>query len=290
MPLPPPVRSSDLSIYNRDNPRQIRITARILEWTHSLQTDWGFTMEYSAETGTDQILRIVQANFPKQTTLEQGLEVELDRIKPDDADFDGVIEALEQYGTVRVLSEPNVVVMCSEDLIRQADTGKLDPAFFKKELGKHVFPIQMAKVSSSSRVPYEAVKPAGNVLAQVTEFKDTSIQLTVGVEKIVEDFVQLHLDTSVTDLSGFISVAVNEQGEPLLVPQTDTRRIKNTVLVRDRTMFITGILQSESRFERDQGIPWLAEIPLIGFFFKNHQRKESRQELLFLVRPEIVAN
>lgn len=255
--------------------RQVRISAKILEWTHQNTFDWGFSILYSPNNSNSDIDSF-DATFPKQAQIDQGLTFFFDNIQlGDEGAFDAVIETLEQYGNVEVISEPSVVVFNAQDVANK----------------KHI-----AKVSTKSRVPYENAQPAGNVLAQITSFKDTSIQLTVSVNQIVEnihpklqnEFVELDIKTSITDLSGFISVALNENGDPLLVPQTDTRLMESIVLVPDGQLFIPGILKTTSKFDREQGIPILARIPLLGYFFKNKQKRDNTTELLFLVRAEIL--
>ncbi|MFC1601593.1 type II secretion system protein GspD [Candidatus Sumerlaeota bacterium] len=260
--------------YGPDNPRQVRITSRILEWTHDNTLDWGFSVLYLANQGnSSEILRTADLTFPKQSQIDRGLTVFLDNMDTSDGEggFEAVIETLEQAGEVKVLSEPNIVVACAKDRALEAKP--------------------VAVVRTSSKVPYEAVQPAGNVLAQITRFKDTAIQLTVSVDDIVADeYVKINVNNSVTSLSGFISVALNDRGEPMLVPQTDTRSITNTVLVRNRSLLITGILKTTRKYDKEQGIPLLARIPLLGYLFKNSQKRDSVQELLFMVRPEIIIN
>lgn len=292
-PLPPKIVRDQLTsgtLTPLKLPRQVQITSRILEWSHDSTLDWGFTVFYEKSPTSPQELTNAYAVFPKQTTIDQGLTVLLDRIRSNSGQWNGVVEALEELGDVEVLSEPKIVVVCVEDY-----NAKMAPSkeiTMQKQLDKRKEPLfPFARVSTSSKIPYETVQPAGNVLAQVTRFKDTSVQLTVGVEKIVRDeYVKMFLDTGVTDLSGYVSVALNEQGDPLPVPQTYTREIRNTVIVRDRTIFLAGILKSTTTFRREQGVPFLSRIPILGYLFKNYQEKKSDRELLFMLRPEIVIN
>ncbi|HUT23378.1 MAG TPA: type II and III secretion system protein [Sumerlaeia bacterium] len=258
--------------YGPNNPRQVRIHAQILEWTHDSQIDWGFSILY-AKLLEDRsgIVRSADMTFPKQGGLSQGLAVFLDNLSVNNGEgsFEAVIEALEQRGEVRVLSEPYIIVPNARD------TGQ---------------PALPRTVTTKSRIPYEAAQAVGNTLAQITLFKDTSTQLTVAVEDIQEDFVRILVNTSVTSLSGFVAVALNNQGDPMLVPRTNTRSMSNTILIRNGATFIGGALKTSTSFQREQGVPWLATVPWVGYLFKNQQRRNTDQELLFLIRPEIIAN
>jgi type II secretory pathway component GspD/PulD (secretin) len=266
-------------------PRQVLITATILEWTHDTSLDFGFTVSYAKHEGDVRDLASAFAALPRQTKINQGTSLFLDRIRSDSGNYSGVIQALEQVGKVKILSEPRVVVMCQEDYNQQiaANAPKDQPPAPAVPL--------IAKISSASRVPYETVQPAGNVLAQVTQFKDTSLQLTVSVEKIIQDkYMRMNLDSSVADLSGYVSVALNQNGDPMSTPQTFLRSIKNTVLVQDKSLFMSGILKTTTSHKQEQGAIWLSQIPVLGYLFKNHLESKTDQELVFLVTPRIIRN
>ena len=265
-------------------PRQVLITASILEWTHDTTLDFGFTVSYAKPAGDPRDLASAFAALPRQSKVNQGTSLFLDRIRSDSGNYRGVIQALDQMGKVKILSEPRVVVICQDDYSR------LGAGTAPKDKPAAAAPL-VAKVSSSSKVPYETVQPAGNVLAQVTQFKDTSVQLTVSAEKIINnEYVQMNLNSSVTDLSGYVSVALNQRGDPLPTPQTFLRSIRNTVLVQDKSLFMSGILKTTASHTREQGLVWFSQIPVLGHLFKNHMQSDMDQELLFLVCPSIIQN
>lgn len=267
--------------------RQVRIHSHILEWKHDSTLDFGFTLMYNRPDNSNKRIQSAFAIFPKRSNVERGLTVDIDKVRSDLGSFTGVVKALEMLGDVETLSEPNVVLTCLADYNKRYPEAKINPNKVVDRQGQPVFPY--ATVSTSSKVPYEAIKPVGNVLAQVTEFRDTSVRLDVMVEAILDpNLIKLRLETSVTDLSGFVSVALNEQGDPLPVPETYTRQIKNTVLIPNEELFLAGILKTTSDHTREFGIPFLANIPLLGHFFKSHERRLRDEELLFLIQPEIM--
>ena len=73
--------------YGPKNPRQVRINGRILEWTHSDQLDWGFSVMYSALNNSGQILKSVDATFPKPTAFAQGLTMFLGKMNAGEGSF-----------------------------------------------------------------------------------------------------------------------------------------------------------------------------------------------------------
>jgi len=258
-----------------DYPQQIRIKARILEWTHDSRIDWGFNLNYSAPDDSDG-LRWAKLLLPSQHLGEtnQGLEALLKGATTGhNVDISAVIQTLEQLGDVRVISQPNIVAKCPPFGAPEATVAE----------GKY-----SAKVSTDSDVPYEIAKTAGFSLAQVTEYIKISTQLSVTVAGVKDKFIKLHVNASVNDLGNYVSVGKDTAGNALKVPRTEERSITNTILVADRQVFIAGLLKTAKNTRKSQGVPWLSELPLIGYLFKNQERTGKDQELLFIIQPEIV--
>lgn len=257
-----------------DYPQQIRIKARILEWTHDSRIDWGFNLNYLSKDGDN--LRWAKLLLPSQHLAEtnQGVQAWLKgATSGGNPDISAVIQMLEQLGDVRVISQPNIVAKCPPFGAPEATVAE----------GKY-----SAKVSTDSDVPYEISKMAGSSLAQVTEYIKISTQLSVTVAGIKDKFIKLHVNASVNDQGNYVSVGTDRSGNPLLVPRTEERSITNTVLVADRQVFIAGLLKTAKNTRKSQGVPWLSGLPIIGYLFKNQEKTDRDQELLFIIQPEIV--
>ncbi len=72
------------------------------------------------------------------------------------------------------------------------------------------------------------------------------------------------------------------------VPSVDKREAATEVLVRDgETIVIGGIYESENDMTT-QGVPWLKNVPIIGWLFKNEDTLNVRRELLIFITPTIL--
>jgi len=248
---------------------QVRVHVKVLEWTTDLSREYGFRVLYSPDSDTGSIVGDTDMTFPMSGGSDVGMRVFLDRLMTGSGSFNAVIECLEQYGDVEVLSEPNIIcpVEASPD-------------------EKHPY---QAKITTGSRIPYEKARTVGDTLAQVTDFRDVGVTLSVGVRKIVENqYVQLVVQVNVTNLAGYISVGTNKDGQPLLVPEVSSRQISNILLAENEKTLITGLLVSESKTASEKGVPIMARLPWIGPLFGSRKKSHKRQELVFLIRPEII--
>jgi type IV pilus assembly protein PilQ len=72
------------------------------------------------------------------------------------------------------------------------------------------------------------------------------------------------------------------------VPSIDTRSISTQVLVNDgQTVVLGGILETERR-TADTKVPWLGDIPVLGYLFKTKSTTNNKAELLIFVTPKIL--
>ena len=46
--------------------------------------------------------------------------------------------------------------------------------------------------------------------------------------------------------------------------------------------------QSEQIEEGDQGVPWLKDIPVLGYLFKAERKSNAMEELLIFITPHIL--
>ena len=248
---------------------QVRIRMKVLEWSIDESMEYGFRVFYTPVEDSSAIIDEADLTFPMSSGTDSGMRIFLDNLMSGTGSFEAVIECLEQYGEVEVLSEPNIICPVMENLDAK------NPYY--------------AKVGTGSKIPFEKAKPVGETLAQVTDFREVGVNLNVGVKKIIDNqYIQVHTRIDVKNLAGYISVGTNQAGNPLRVPQLTSRQITNILLAENEKTLIAGLLLSESKSSTGLGVPWISKIPLIGNFFQSKKMSNKRQELVFLLRPEII--
>jgi type II secretory pathway component GspD/PulD (secretin) len=242
---------------------QVRIKAKIIEWKLDNALDHGISALYTRNLDSGAIIDTADLTFPTQTAIDRGVKLFFDSLNAGSGMIELVIEALEEEEKIRVLSEPNITLV----------EGHAKPA----------------KVSTGTKVPYETTQAAGATVVQVTDFRDTGVTLTIEkVEIINNEYVQMQLNATVSGLTGYVAIAIDQDGNPISVPELSSRSLTNTILVKDKTPFIGGILKTTSKLKKEQGVPFLSSIPILGYLFKSHHATKSDTELIFLITPEIL--
>jgi type IV pilus assembly protein PilQ len=70
----------------------------------------------------------------------------------------------------------------------------------------------------------------------------------------------------------------------------DTKHVKTEVLVENGgTVVIGGIFQQETKGVLTK-VPLLGDIPVLGFLFRNDEKKDNKVELMVFITPKILTD
>jgi type IV pilus assembly protein PilQ len=165
-------------------------------------------------------------------------------------DLTAALSLYERENIVRIVSSPRIVMMNNEQgTIVQSSN----------------IPITQTQTSSAGNltsVTYKPIELRLEVTPQITADSDVIMKLNIKRE-----------------FAGDRSNAT---------PDINSREAKTKVLVHNgQTAVIGGIYQSDSQ-ENETGVPWLKEIPILGWLFKNKNRTSEKTELLLFLTPRIL--
>jgi type IV pilus assembly protein PilQ len=133
-----------------------------------------------------------------------------------------------------------------------------------------------ALIESGRRIPYPTRDDNGTKI----EFADASIQLRVTPHVAPDGFINLkiHATKNEADFSNAV------QGVPTIL----TREATTEMLVRDGSTVVIGGLYQRSLQASTAGIPWLSNVPGLGWMFRNTRDNDSHEELLIFITPRII--
>ena len=137
-----------------------------------------------------------------------------------------------------------------------------------------------AVIEQGVEVPYQESASSG---ATTTQFKKAVLSLKVTPQITPDDRVILDLEVNKDSVGELVPSATGG-----FVPSIDTRSITTQVLVNDgQTVVLGGIMETERR-DAEKKVPFLGDIPGIGYLFKTKSKSNSRDELLIFVTPKIL--
>ncbi|WP_153115026.1 type IV pilus secretin PilQ [Rhodocyclus tenuis] len=159
------------------------------------------------------------------------------------------ISALEADGRGKVISSPRVMTANQvEALIEQ---------------GVEI-PYQQATSSGATSVSFRKANLSLKVKPQITP--DGKITMSLDVKK----------DTPNTKITTGSGVAI------------DTKHVSTEVLVENGGTVVIGGIYTQETKDTTNRIPFLGDLPYIGFFFRNNEKIDDKSELLIFITPRIV--
>ncbi|MGH7854494.1 MAG: hypothetical protein ACREP3_13705, partial [Candidatus Binatia bacterium] len=73
------------------------------------------------------------------------------------------------------------------------------------------------------------------------------------------------------------------------IPQENTREAKANVLVRDGETVVIGGIMKDTSSNSDSGVPYLKDIPVLGWLFKKSSWQKDFEELVVFITPRVLA-
>ncbi len=141
-----------------------------------------------------------------------------------------------------------------------------------------------AVVSTLDEQPTTTITATGGVGGQTQEnfngYEEAGITLQISPTISASRYLRLQIALEVSNFQGSFT-------GPIPPPKT-TRTIETVVNVPDGdTMVIGGIIVDNKTKESDR-VPWLADIPLLGWLFRRDRDTKDRTSLYFFVTPHIM--
>ncbi|MFC3228227.1 type II secretion system secretin GspD [Marinibaculum pumilum] len=169
-----------------------------------------------------------------------------------------MLQALSQLTTVRVLAAPNLMVLNN-------GTARL-------QVGDQV-PTQTQTSTST-------ITPNAPTVSSI-QYRDTGIILHIRPRVNDSGLVVL-------DIFEEISQPVATQSSEIKSPTIQQRQVTSSVAVHDgETIALAGLIDDRET-RGNSGVPWLQEIPVLGYLFGTRNDTRRRTELLVMITPRVV--
>ena len=132
-----------------------------------------------------------------------------------------------------------------------------------------------AVIEQGTELPYQVASASG---ATTLAFRKANLKLEVTPQITPEGGIVLDLDIS-KDNVGQITPA----GFAI-----DTKHVKTQVLVDNGGTVMIGGIYETSEQDDEYKVPFLGDLPVLGYLFKNRRRATAKQELLVFITPKML--
>jgi type IV pilus assembly protein PilQ len=132
-----------------------------------------------------------------------------------------------------------------------------------------------ATIEQGTEIPYQQATSSG---ATSVSFRKATLSLKVKPQITPDDNIMMKLNVNKDSVGAATSAG----------PSIDTKQVSTEVLVENGgTVGVGGIyIQEESSTVTK--VPFLGDIPILGFFFRQDLKRNDKRELLIFVTPRVI--
>ncbi len=173
-----------------------------------------------------------------------------------------VLKALATDSRVNVLSTPRLMVKSGEEAAI--------------EIGDEV------PIVTSQGVPSGSPQTGGDsIFTQNVQYRKTGVILNV--KPIVHSGRRIDLDVSQE-----LSKATENLTSAISSPTIQNRKVETTLSLKDgASVLIAGIIRDDNSYD-SSGIPYLKDIPWLGYLFSSKGRSHDKSEIVIMITPYIM--
>lgn len=182
-----------------------------------------------------------------------------------------VMNALEEQGELRVLSNPRISMMNGQTALLVVGRNE---SYLRK--------VETTTTVGTTTPVTTFTTDTGSVLSG----------LTIGIVPYINEYGEISLTITpiIAERVSFETKTVGAIGSQteIKLPTVDLRELSTTVKVKDGELIIIGGLIKKTEKLNDNQVPFLGNVPLIGYIFKSRDKTESRTELVIALQPTLL--
>jgi len=173
-----------------------------------------------------------------------------------------VLDALKQQGRLEVVSQPRLRTLNNQAALIKVGTEK---PFFRKSV--------IATTGTSSQTTTDV------------EVQSITIGTVLGLTPQISDDGWITMDISPV-ITRLVDSVAGPDGST--APEVDIKQTSSLVRIRDNTTVIIGGLIQNEHHKTERRVPFLGDIPILGYPFRGIFENKRRTELVIFITPTIV--
>jgi type IV pilus assembly protein PilQ len=139
---------------------------------------------------------------------------------------------------------------------------------------------QMAFTENGDIVPYATTETSGGVVTRSIKKEDATLRLEI-VPHVIDG---KNLKMKIVVKKNEVDQSRNVDGNPyVLKKQTET-----SLIVQDGETIVISGLTKQTKQENVTGVPWLKDIPVLGWVFKGESKSDLMEEVLIFLTSTII--
>ncbi|HTL28010.1 MAG TPA: hypothetical protein VL282_02265 [Tepidisphaeraceae bacterium] len=250
--------------------RQVEITAKIFE----------VSQDFDFQQGANILLNRIQANGTQSAASTFNTQA-FNNAASGATPFNGsVIKLMQVFQEAGLSLDASFQLLADNGLIRVVSSPRMTVAAG-----------QTGYLLAGQELPIQSANFVNNVLQTTTTYKPVGVQLYITPQAVGPDRVKLHTISIVSSVSGFSPLPTltgQTAANTLINPIIDSREAETAVTIDDGSTLVISGLRMIRTTTRENKVPGLGDIPVLGWMFKNHRSQQQMTDLYFFVTPTLM--
>lgn len=119
--------------------------------------------------------------------------------------------------------------------------------------------------------------------SEITNYFPLEAQTAINIKPVVSGDGNISMEINVVQ-SSFNGKKIDEDAPP----GVNSREFTSVVRVKDQNLIVLGGLEEVIKNDSGTGVPLLARIPIIKWFFSSRKREDSKKKLVVFIKPTII--
>jgi type IV pilus assembly protein PilQ len=163
------------------------------------------------------------------------------------------LSALQKDGKVNILSSPSITTLDN----------------------------QKAYTENGKKIPYVTTETSSGGITRSVKFENAVLRLEITPHVIDGKNLKMRIMVQKDEID---LTSGSVEGNPIL----KKRQTETSLIVQDGETIVISGLTKETKSEGTSGVPWLKDIPVLGWLFKGEDKSESLDEVLIFITPTIL--
>lgn len=119
--------------------------------------------------------------------------------------------------------------------------------------------------------------------SEITNYYPIDAELALHIMPFVSGDGEITMDINVIQ-SSFNGERINADAPPGM----NSREFSSIIRMRDQDVAVLGGIEERTKDDSGSGVPLLARVPVINWFFSERRREDSKRKLTILIKPTVI--
>ena len=137
-----------------------------------------------------------------------------------------------------------------------------------------------ATIKQGEEIPYVIESVSGGVVTRTVQFKEAVLKLDVKPSVTPEGKISMEVKAN-NDFADYTRSVLGN-------PPINKEEVDSTVVIKDGETLVIGGVRKLNEQKTVAGVPWVMNIPILGWMFKAEDINNTKREILIFVTPKIL--